>query len=236
MFNLAVFHPDTQETYRKTFSEKGYLVIDNVLTQQYIEDLYQNVPNLQYDFRGGYGDHYETVPATNPANGKLLRQRIKLNVDQHDFSYYHRIAKIRRDSVFDSKLTTEFAQEINVGTVFKTWVQDITNFDYLYTSYPTFSFYTKNHWITPHYDPTRKVAYLFYLNKEWRNYWGGDLCLMDEQDKVHTTISPIGNRLVLMDVSKPNFNKHYVSPVSYAANSPRYSLVGWYSERRPKTP
>ena len=76
MFNLAVFHPDIQETYRKTFSEKGYLVIDNVLTQQYIEDLYQNVPNLQYDFRGGYGDHYETVPATNPANGKLLRQRI----------------------------------------------------------------------------------------------------------------------------------------------------------------
>ena len=70
--------------------------------------------------------------------------------------------------------------------------------------------------------------------KEWKKHWGGDLCLLDEQDRVHTTIAPLGNRLVILDVSKPNFNKHFVSPVSRAGKN-RYSLVGWYSERKPKS-
>jgi Rps23 Pro-64 3,4-dihydroxylase Tpa1-like proline 4-hydroxylase len=234
MFNLGVFDPDVQQAYKDHFADKGYLTLDNILTQEYINQLYETVPTLNYDFRGGVGDWYEEVPYTKPALGELLKQKVQHSMFNDDFSFFHRIAKVRRDSKYTNKHTEEFAQEINLGKVFKEWVESITGFDNLYTAYPTFSFYKYDNWITSHYDPTRKVAYLFYLTKEWKAEYGGQLCLQDEQGKVHTTILPIGNRLVLLDVSKPSFNKHFVSPVSFVAPEPRFSLVGWYSERPPK--
>jgi Rps23 Pro-64 3,4-dihydroxylase Tpa1-like proline 4-hydroxylase len=234
MFNPGIFSPDVQQKYKDHFTNKGWLAIDDILHEEYITHLYESVPNLNYDYRGGVGDWYEEVPYTQPAEGELLKQKVQHSMFNDDFSFFHRIAKVRRDSKYTNKHTEEFAQEINLGSMFKEWVQELTQFTNLYTTYPTFSFYKYDNWITPHYDPTRKVAYLFYFNKEWKKEWGGDLCLQDEEGKVKTTIAPIGNRLVLLDVSKTSYNKHFVSPVSFVAPTPRYSLVGWYSERPPK--
>jgi SM-20-related protein len=69
---------------------------------------------------------------------------------------------------------------------------------------------------------------LFYFNDVWKKEWGGELCLQDHAGRVITTMMPLGNRLVLLDVSKPDKNKHFVSPISYLAPE-RYSFVGWYS-------
>lgn len=234
MFNSGIFTSESLKQASEQFKNKGYFVIDNVLEEQYIEHLYITAPNLNYDVRGGYGDYYETVPWEEDERGDELGNKIESQVHNHDFSYFHRINTVRQDTVFESNFVQEFTQDIIRGGVLKNYVETITKFEHLYTAFPTFSFYTKNHWITPHYDPTRKVAYLFYFNREWKKHWGGDLCLLDEQDNVHTTIAPLGNRLVILDVSKPNFNKHFVSPVSRAGKN-RYSLVGWYSERKPKS-
>jgi len=238
MFNPGIYDPGVQQEYKDHFANKGWLAVDNILTHEFITSVYASVPTLEYDYRGGVGDWYETVPSTKPAEGELLKQKILHGNPNNDkFSYFHRVAMIRRDGYFECQNTDEFAS--NVGntkgdSTFKEWVENVTQFDNLFTTFPTFSYYSYDNWITPHYDPTRKVAFLFYFNEEWRAEWGGQLCLTDEHNKVHTTIAPAGNRLVLLDVSKTSFNKHFVSPVSFVAPKPRYSLVGWYSERNLK--
>ena len=233
MYNLRIFNAESIKEATITFKNKGYIAIDSVLEQSYIDDLYTTAPNLNYDARGGYEDYYETVSWEEDKRCRELGNKIENEVHNYDFSFFHRIHAVEWKDKFESKFVQEFTQDIVRGGILKDYIETVTGFDYLYTAMPTFSYYNKNHWITPHYDPTRKVAYLFYFNKVWKKHWGGDLCLLDEQDRVHTTISPLGNRLVILDVSKPNFNKHFVSPVSRAGKN-RYSLVGWYSERKPK--
>tara|TARA_Y100000114_G_scaffold87155_1_gene80619 strand:+ start:7000 stop:7710 length:711 start_codon:yes stop_codon:yes gene_type:complete len=233
MYNIGIFTSGALKEATVTFKNKGYIAIDSVLDQKYIEQLYTTAPNINYDARGGYDDYYETIPWQEKERANELGNEIASKAHDHDFSYYHRISLVGMDTKFESELVQEFTQDIVRGGRLKDYIETVTGFEHLYTAFPTFSYYNKNHWITPHYDPTRKVAYLFYFNKVWKKHWGGDLCLLDEQDRVHTTIAPLGNRLVILDVSKPNFNKHFVSPVSRAGMN-RYSLVGWYSERKPK--
>ena len=52
-----------------------------------------------------------------------------------------------------------------------------------------------------------------------------------DERTIKNSIEPFGNRLLLMDVSElagHRINKHFISPVSYAAEQPRYSLAGWF--------
>ena len=234
MYNLGIFTPGALKEATILFENKGYIAIDSILEQPYIEDLYNTAPNIDYDYRGGTNDSYETIPWNEKERGEELGQKLSKEALDADFSYFHRISGVKMDTKFESNRVQEFTQDIVRGGRLKDYIETVTGFKHLYTAFPTFSYYNKNNWITPHYDPTRKVAYLFYFNKEWKKHWGGDLCLLDEQDRVHTTIAPLGNRLVILDVSKPNFNKHFVGPVSRAGKN-RYSLVGWYSERTPKS-
>ena len=234
MYNLGIFTPGALKEATILFENKGYIAIDSILEQPYIEDLYNTAPNIDYDYRGGTNDSYETIPWNEKERGEELGQKLSKEALDADFSYFHRICGVKMDTKFESNRVQEFTQDIVRGGRLKDYIETVTGFKHLYTAFPTFSYYNKNNWITPHYDPTRKVAYLFYFNKEWKKHWGGDLCLLDEQDRVHTTIAPLGNRLVILDVSKPNFNKHFVGPVSRAGKN-RYSLVGWYSERKPKS-
>ena len=234
MYNLGIFTPGALKEATILFENKGYIAIDSILEQPYIEDLYNTAPNIDYDYRGGTNDSYETIPWNEKERGEELGQKLSKEALDVDFSYFHRISGVKMDTKFESNRVQEFTQDIVRGGRLKDYIETVTGFKHLYTAFPTFSYYNKNNWITPHYDPTRKVAYLFYFNKEWKKHWGGDLCLLDEQDRVHTTIAPLGNRLVILDVSKPNFNKHFVGPVSRAGKN-RYSLVGWYSERKPKS-
>ena len=76
MFNPGIFAPDVQQKYKDHFANKGWLAIDDILSEEYINILYQSVPTLNYDYRGGVGDWYETVPFHKPGDGELLKQKV----------------------------------------------------------------------------------------------------------------------------------------------------------------
>lgn len=232
MFSPAIYDADVQQSYKEQWNTHGWLALDGVLEPTYYTEITKTIPNLAYDYRGGVGDSYETISSTQPAEGNMLRDKITYSLQDGEFSYFHRIHGIDENTDIDNPWTNEFAKDIATGNlngaVFRDWVQTITGFENLSTVYPTFSFYKYDNWITSHFDPKRKVAYLFYFNDVWKKEWGGELCLQDEQGRVTTTLMPLGNRLMLLDVSKPNKNKHFVSPCSYIA-PPRYSFVGWFN-------
>ena len=84
------------------------------------------------------------------------------------------------------------------------------------------------------------MAYVFYFNREWETHWGGQLCIMNQDERtIKHSIEPFGNRLLLMDVSElagHRINKHFISPVSYVAEKPRYSLAGWFYQKETDGP
>mgnify|MGYP006245113071 FL=1 len=98
----------------------------------------------------------------------------------------------------------------------------------MYTNQPTYSYYDNTAWLSAHHDPKRYCAYIFYFNDTWLTQWGGQLCLLEQDERtIKDSIEPFGNRLVIMDVSD-KVNKHFISPVCITADHPRYSLAGWF--------
>ena len=56
MYNIGIFTSGALKEATVTFKNKGYIAIDSVLDQKYIEQLSTTAPNINYDARGGYDD------------------------------------------------------------------------------------------------------------------------------------------------------------------------------------
>ena len=49
MYNLGIFTPGALKEATILFENKGYIAIDSILEQPYIEDLYNTAANIDYD-------------------------------------------------------------------------------------------------------------------------------------------------------------------------------------------
>lgn len=70
----------------------------------------------------------------------------------------------------------------------------------------------------------RKISCVYYLNTLWKQEYGGELKLYDQDDQLIETIFPMENRLVCFNSELP----HEVC----VTNQPRYSIAGWLKCRQ----
>lgn len=74
-------------------------------------------------------------------------------------------------------------------------------------------------------DEDRSCAYVMNLSRDWLPDWGGLLHFLDPAERrVVDTFTPLWNSLSLFRVPQP----HVVSLVAPWAQSPRYSITGWF--------
>lgn len=89
--------------------------------------------------------------------------------------------------------------------------------------------YRAGHFLMPHNDRVgnedRAFAYVFNLSHDWRADWGGLLQFVDpDQQLVIESMTPRWNSLSLFRVPQ----MHLVTPVAPWAQTPRYSITGWF--------
>lgn len=85
--------------------------------------------------------------------------------------------------------------------------------------YPPGTFY-KKHLDRFEKNSSRRLSFIFYLNKEWKEEWGGELVTYDQQGKIIKMISPMpGSFVCFLSDEFP----HEVRPSSHE----RRSLTGW---------
>ncbi len=70
---------------------------------------------------------------------------------------------------------------------------------------------------------TRKVSFVYYLNEDWCDEYGGQLKLYDTHDHLLENINPQGNRLICFNSELP----HEVT----TTHQTRYSITGWMKTR-----
>ena len=205
-----MFNTEKITQAKADFIVKKYCVVDNILEDNYIQALYNAVPDLNYLLR-------------KHASGK--------------FSFSHNVfvaSKEKRNH--DNKYVTEFNHVVTEdysihkpNYTFNDLACAITGFSDMVAKNLNYSYYNHENWLSIHNDAKKWCAYIFYFNKTWEPDWGGQLCIMDDKEKnIKESIVPYGNRLVLMDVRPDTNNAHFVSPVSINAEHPRYSLSGWF--------
>ncbi|MDR3501022.1 MAG: 2OG-Fe(II) oxygenase [Legionella sp.] len=70
---------------------------------------------------------------------------------------------------------------------------------------------------------TRKVSFVYYLNEDWQDEYGGQLILYDTNNHPLENVSPRGNRLICFNSELP----HEVA----TTHQTRYSITGWMKTR-----
>lgn len=195
------------------FVTKSYCIIDDIIEDKYIHSLYNAVPNLPYQLRT------DTV-------GK--------------FSYNHNVfvasqQKRNHSDINVTKFNYVISEDYSIhkpSYTFNNLVCAVTGFSNIVAKNLNYTYYSHENWLSIHNDAKKHCAYIFYFNKTWEPDWGGQLCITDSTEKrITESIIPYGNRLVLMDVRKNTNNAHFVSPVSINADTPRYSLSGWFYQQ-----
>jgi SM-20-related protein len=114
------------------------------------------------------------------------------------------------NSFFD--LMDEFINYLN-----QTCYTGITGYEFHYALYEKGSFY-KKHLDQFQHNDSRKYSMIMYLNSEWKEGDGGELCI-HHHDHVEN-IAPVGGRTVFF---KSNELEHEV----LLSNKPRMSITGW---------
>ena len=238
-----MFNTQQLEQAKADFEVQRFCVIDNIIQEPWISDLYKCLPimNMGY-WMCAEGEHHKFSQSEVKTMDLAAYKSYHKDRSLQTFGYWHRAKWLLKEEDYienDYPKTIEFSrvvcQDYSLGkpdTTFLDVVERVTGFPNMYTREPSYSAYDHESWLNPHHDPRRWCAYIFYFNPDWKAHWGGQLCLMnkDEQTIKHS-IEPFGNRLVLMDVSDTTGhrqNKHFISPVSYLAPYPRYSLAGWF--------
>ncbi|MGQ3889759.1 2OG-Fe(II) oxygenase [Legionella sp. CNM-1927-20] len=87
-----------------------------------------------------------------------------------------------------------------------------------------FAFYQAGTFYRKHIDQfkdkkNRKISFVYYLNADWQDSFGGQLLIYDEQNKLITSISPTWNRFIC-------FLSHLPHEVNKTTMD-RLSITGW---------
>jgi SM-20-related protein len=98
----------------------------------------------------------------------------------------------------------------------------LAEFEHHFAAYSAGSFY-KKHIDQFSTNKTRKISCVYYLNKGWRNEFGGELKLYNNDEQLIQSILPLGNRFICFNSELP----HEVC----LTHQPRLSIAGWMKTR-----
>jgi SM-20-related protein len=188
------------DTLINSFIENKIGIAENFLSKSLSFNLKENLTNLDLESQlqsAGTGKN------TNVEYNKLFRSDIIYWLDRKHNN-------IHENDFLD--LMDDFVVYLNA-----TCYTGITNYEFHYTLYEKGSFY-KKHLDQFRNNDSRKFSMIMYLNNEWKENDGGELCIYHEDRSQN--ISPVNGRTVFF---KSNELEHEV----LITNKPRMSITGW---------
>ncbi len=201
-----------KEDTLKKYEEQGYVVIDDFLPEEIINEL-----NAMYVSQKEWEEinqvrehHYQHIFSTK---SKYL--------PKGDECY---MAKFGRAHELENNVRlNEIYHQYFVPSLKRFSSVDLKDFDIRCYNLKSGDFYRS------HIDNyAGSIGCIFYLNKKWIWDWGGLLHInsYDGDSDVVETIFPKFNRVVFLDHKQFKF-PHFVSVVSHFAKEPRFSIVSF---------
>ena len=224
MLNTAIDLTD----YRKTFQDKGYVRIDNILEPAYagnLEDALRNEVEWKLCYLAESGpvsipqSEYQSFDQAQAVtlNNAILRKA------QTGFAYFY----YRSDLVNSSNATlATFYRELCSDEWLDTF-RYVTSAPGIRTVNGQVARFTPACFLKRHQDITDKeqriAAYVFGFTRDWDPDWGGHLHVLDNNLKNLDVFEPSFNTLTIFKVPRI----HFVSQVSNYARGARYTATGW---------
>ena len=192
------------------------IILDNFFNEDYLKEVLEEFPNLEnLEDSSKYINKNEIKFANNNFDvfPKSIKNFISFLNSEVFINFIQNITSIKEPLKSDTDLSGGGLHEIKKGGVLK-----------IHTDF-------NRH---PSLDLDRRVNVLIYLNKEWKDQYGGHLELWDKEMKeCKKKILPIFNRMVIFSTN--DFSNHgHPNPVTCPIDSSRKSIALYYfSKGRP---
>lgn len=187
-------------TLINSYIENKVGIADNFLSKSLALHLKENLTEL---YANKQLRSTGTGQDANVGNNNLIRSDIIYWLDRKHNDQYE-------NSFFD--LMDDFVKNLN-----ESCYTGITGYEFHYTLYEKGSFY-KKHLDQFRNNDSRKYSMIMYLNDDWEEKDGGELCIHHEDSLEN--ISPTNGKSVFF---KSNELEHEV----LVTNKPRMSITGW---------
>ncbi|MEZ5543247.1 MAG: 2OG-Fe(II) oxygenase family protein [Pseudomonadota bacterium] len=229
MNDSGIFNPDIDLTaHRKTFADKGYVRIENVLLPEQAERietaLASGVPwELCYLTESGpVSIPQSEYRAFGPAQAADLNQAILKQAKQGFAYFYYRSDLVRSENETLRAFYSELSGERCLGMF-----RYLTGEPGIRTVNGQVACFTAACFLKRHQDVTDKekriAAYVFSFTRNWDPDWGGHLHVLDSQLRNTDVFEPSFNSLTIFRVPRI----HFVSQVCNYAMGARYTATGW---------
>ena len=192
------------------------IVIDNFFDEEFLNKILLNFPDLlEVKSSQKYENKYEIKYANNEYEN--FPDSIKIFIDFLNSKVYldflQKLTSIKEELITDPQLNGGGLHEIKKGGVLKIHTD--------FNRHPTLNL-------------DRRINVLIYLNKNWKDQYGGHLELWDKMmTKCEKKILPIFNRMVVFSTNDFSYHGH-PDPVSCPTGESRKSIALYYfSEGRP---
>ncbi len=218
-----------QKSLTEEFATKGYVRIDNFLSNadaEQLADYYQNT----VEFTNAFFTDNHNREATDKQIGALPveeRRRLFRAIQQNAAQGVGFLYGRKKVETTDQDLTGQLLSAMNAENIVSI-ISQITNKPELKYADGQATRYRVGDFLTRHIDnlagETRQIAYVVGLTKQWHPDWGGLLQFFEPTGEPTNSLSPTFNSLTLFDVNKV----HSVTSVASFAPQQRFSLTGWY--------
>jgi SM-20-related protein len=224
MFNQAL----DLTGYRKTFKEKGYVQIENVLEPEYARRIADTLlTGIDWDLcyltdTGPKSITQDEYQSYTPAQSAALNSAV-MQMARKEFAYfYYRSDLVRSKNEVLSAFYRELAGNDSLGKFrYLTDEPTIRTVDGQVARFTPACFLKLHEDVSPK-DP-RFAAYVFNFTRDWIPDWGGHLHILDKKLRNIDVFEPKFNSLILFKVPRI----HFVSQVSNYALGARLTATGW---------
>lgn len=239
MINADLNLPDLA----RNFAKHKNLVIDNFLTPDYAEELYEFFNNSMpshwwstsyrhMEPEKGYSGKMNSLRLF-PKNEKQIElEKQKANYSLMTKNYFTYIF----DRTFDDhkkmcpciecKFRKFLISDANLEFISSVSGEQLTKTNEVFASR-----YTEGQFLSPHHDLNKgKIGFILNLTKDWRPYYGGLLHILeDDYITIKKVILPSFNRLTIFHIPSQHGIPHFVSHVNPGVKVNRISYTGWFS-------
>ena len=194
------------------------IVLDNFFDEVFLDEILLNFPDLS---KTKFSQNYENKNEIKYANNKYSNfpELVRLFIDFLNSNTYlnflQNLTSIQEELVTDPQLNGGGLHEIKKGGVLKIHTD--------FNRHPTLNL-------------DRRINILIYLNKNWKDQYGGHLELWNKNmTKCEKKILPTFNRMVIFSTNDFSYHGH-PEPVSCPEGESRKSIALYYfSKGRPSS-
>ena len=223
--------------YKQIYMIKDYVTIKNFLTSDYAEQFHKFLKNMDQtwwyhtsvtkngkkEIRNMSDNSIQTIITERRKNALELFAQSK----EFSYSFYRTIGNHYEEC---NCFLCNFDDKIIRSEQFKNLIEKITDKTNLKLGTYFYTEYRPGDFLYPHTDkPNGRVALVLYLTKNWKPWYGGNLCILDNQWKnVRETLTPKFNSMTIMKIEE-NTNPHFVEYIPQNVIEKRFAMVCWFT-------